>query len=210
LELKKLVLVIVNIVNIGFFSGSHFSNNNNNPFSVNDNRVATIVNERVIVVWNTSNGDLICSFDTKAFKDPLCGISLENNQIFCWSKSAIFAYNYCEFNGLETSMKTHFDDVGLESLSFRNENLFGVDFEFDWQDERDISSHNSFDEPEDEVYTDIVGVQKCQNVFVICIQVNNIQADSSAIKLAFVTNKSCKGNLIFIFLVKIVFNLICH
>ncbi len=193
------------------FSGSHFSNNNNNPFSINENRVATIANQRVIVVWNTSNGDLICSFDTKAFKDPLCGISLENNQIFSWSNSAIFAYNYCEFNGLETTMKTHLNDVGLESLSFTKENLFGVDFDFDfdWQDERDISSNNSFDEPEDEIYNDVIGVQKCQNVFVICYLVNNIQADSSSIKLAFVTNKSCKGNLISIFLLKIVFNLIC-
>jgi hypothetical protein len=183
---KKLSILI--------FSGSHFSNNNN-PFSVNDNRVATIVNERVIIVWNTSNGDLICSFDTKAFKDPLCRISLENNQIFSWSKSAIFAYNFCEFKGLETTMKTHFDKVGLESLSSKKENLFGVDFDFDfdWQDERDISSNNSFDESEDEIYSDIIGVQKCQNVFVICILVNNIQADSSSIKLAFVTNKSCKG-----------------
>ena len=187
--------MVVKFVNIGFFSGSHFSNNNNNPFSVNEHQVATIANERVIVVWNTSNEDLICSLDTKAFKDPLCGISLENNQIFSWSKSAIFAYNYCEFNGLETTMKTHFDDIGLESLSSKNENLFGVDFDFDfdWQDERDISSNNSFDESEDEIYNDVVGVQKCQNVFVICILVNNIQADSSSIKLAFVTNKSCEG-----------------
>jgi hypothetical protein len=175
------------------FSDSHVSNNFNNPFSVDENRVATIANERVIVVWNAFNGDLICSFDTKALKDPLCGISIDNNQIFSWSKSAIFAHSFCNFNGLETTMKKNLVEVGIEMLSSRNETLFG----FDREDEGDILSNDSFDEPEDEIYTDIIGAQKCQNVFVVCYLVNNIQSDSSSIKLAFVTNKSCKGKQFF-------------
>jgi hypothetical protein len=181
------------------FSDSHFSNNCNNPFSVDENRVATIANERVIVVWNTFNGDLICSFDTKALKDPLCGIALDNNQIFSWSKSAIFAHGFYEIKGLKTTMKKHFDEVGIESLSSKNEFFFG----FDGPNEGDILTNDSFDEPEDEIYSDIIGVQKCQNVFVVCYLVNNIQADSSSIKLAFVTNKSCKGKQIFVFLLNI-------
>ncbi len=87
-------------------------------------------------------------------------------------------------------MKKNLDEIGIESFSFRNEILFGEHFGFD---EGDILSNDSFDEPEDEIYTDIIGAQKCQNVFVVCYLVNNIQADSSTIKLAFVTNKSCKG-----------------
>jgi hypothetical protein len=101
---------------------------------VDENRVATIANERVIVVWNTFNGDLICSFDTKALKDPLCGIALDNNQIFSWSKSAIFAHGFYEIKGLKTTMKKHFDEVGIESLSSKNEFFFG----FDGQNEGDI------------------------------------------------------------------------
>ena len=169
--------------------------------------MAAIVKDQIVVVWNTFSGDLICSFDTQ-MTDPLCGIFFQNDQIFSWSKSTIYSHSYCEFKGVETVQVKHLENIGLES--FYNEDFFGSFNVASCNDQSDnfgienvgskgqidisLNNEESFDEPE--LYSDIIGIQICQNVFVICYLVNDVQEDSSSIKLAFVPNsKSCKGKV---------------
>jgi hypothetical protein len=190
----------------------------NKPFAVDENRVATtICYGRIIVVWNTFDGGVVCTFDTKVRSLFPDAIFFRKDQIFSSSRSRIFEFNYCEFGGIETHLEKLFSEVGLQCLAPRpepvvvvapqiqegqldgnqNENVNEIPNE----QENAIASNNveNIDESEEEEEIDfyLVGIGLSQNVFVVCYLINNSTKDCCTIKLAFVTKKSCRGKIDF-------------
>jgi hypothetical protein len=166
-------------------------------------------------VWNTFDGGVVCTFDTKVRSLFPDGIFFREDQIFSSSRSRISEFNYCEFGGIETHLEKLFSEVGLQCLAPRpepvvvvapqiqegqldgnqNENVNEIANE----QENAIASNNaeSLEESEEEEEIDfyLVGIGLSQNVFVVCYLINNSTKDCCTIKLTFVTKNSCRGKL---------------